>query len=79
MRRLEAHNDVDCTVCSVDWQCRRRCQWGRSIYQSQWLHTGGETIQAFHIPRDARATRLSSFRLLALASLQLDACRKLLI
>src|SRR4029453_14898857 len=28
MRRLEAHDDADCTGCSVDWQCRRRCPWG---------------------------------------------------
>ena len=34
----------------------------------QWPHTGGETPQSLHIPRDARPTHLSSFRLLAMAS-----------
>src|SRR5215472_10530803 len=45
----------------------------------RWLHTGGETPQAFQIPRGARLAGLSSFRLLAMASLHLDARRKLLI
>jgi hypothetical protein len=42
----------------------------------RWLHTGGETTPSLHIPRDARPARLSSFRLLAMASLQLTARQK---
>ena len=42
-------------------------------------HTGGETTQSLHIPRDAMPARVSSFRLLAMASPQLDARWKLLI
>ena len=46
---------------------------------TRWPHTGGETTQALQVPRDARPARRSSFRLLAMASPQLDARRKLLI
>ena len=42
-------------------------------------HTGGETTQSLHIPRDAIPTRVSSFRLLSMASPQLDTRWKLLI
>ena len=45
----------------------------------RWPHTGGETTQSLQIPRDAVPARLSYFRLLAMASPQLDARRKLLI
>jgi hypothetical protein len=45
----------------------------------QWPHMGGETTQSLQIPRAAMPARLSSFRLLAMASPQLDARRKLLI
>ena len=45
----------------------------------RWPHTGGATASSLHIPRDALPARLSSFRLLAMASPQLDARRKLLI
>ena len=45
----------------------------------RWPHTGGETTPSLQMPRDARPARLSSFRLLAMASPQLDARRKLLI
>src|SRR5712691_11659415 len=46
---------------------------------NQWPHTGGETTPSLHIPRDARPASLSYFRLLAMASPQLEARRKLLI
>ena len=41
--------------------------------------TGGETAESLHMPRDAMPVHLSSFRLLAMASPQPDARRKLLI
>src|SRR5215471_5958226 len=44
----------------------------------RWPHTGGETPQALHMPRDAMHARRSSFRLLAVASPHLDARQKLL-
>jgi hypothetical protein len=37
----------------------------------RWPHTGGETTQSLHIPRDAMPARRSYFRLLAMASPQL--------
>ena len=43
------------------------------------VHTGGETPQALFMPREARPVRLSSFRLLVMASPPLDARRTLLI
>jgi hypothetical protein len=42
-------------------------------------HTGGETTQSLYMPGDAVPARLSSFRLLAMVSPQLDTRRKLLI
>src|SRR5215471_7939824 len=45
----------------------------------RWPHTERETAQALHIPRDAVSAHLSSFRLLAMASPQLDARWNLLI
>jgi len=45
----------------------------------QWPRTGGETTQSLQMPRDARPACRSSFRLLAMASPQLAARRKLLI
>ena len=50
-----------------------------AIRDNPVTHTGGETTQSLHMPRDARPAHLSSFRLLAMASPQLDAHRKLLI
>src|SRR5262249_15398694 len=45
----------------------------------RWPHTGGETNRSLQIPRDARPTHLSSFRLLTMASPQLDTRQKILI
>ncbi len=45
----------------------------------QGPHTGGETTQSLYMPGDAVPARLSSFRLLAMVSPQLDTRRKLLI
>src|SRR5262245_32826925 len=45
----------------------------------RWPHTGGETPQAPRMPRDTRLARLSSFRLLAMASPHLEAGQTLLI
>src|SRR5262244_2443800 len=45
----------------------------------RWPHAGGETPQSLPIPRDVMPARLSSLRLLAMASPYLDARRKLLI
>src|SRR5215211_3399611 len=45
----------------------------------QGPHRVGETPQALYIPGDAVPARLSSFRLLAMGSPQLDTRRKLLI
>src|SRR2546421_12420845 len=45
----------------------------------RWPHTGGETASSLQMPCDALPARLSSFRLLAMASPHLDARRNLLI
>src|SRR5262252_8944568 len=42
----------------------------------RWPHTGGETTPSLHMPRDARPARLSSLRLLAMASPPRDARRR---
>src|SRR5215467_6465083 len=73
------HAGVSLQTSTADSEALHRSGTPLRAGTPRWLHTGGETTPSLQIPRDARPARRSSFRLLAMASPQLDARRKLLI